>query len=195
MPVYNQSRSRVVKIVFVAIFLIICFQLLNLQILTSEYKLQAESNAIYKKIIYPDRGIIYDQHKKAILENIIMYDLMVTPSEIRGTDTFALCEIFGIDTTEFKKRVLTGIYKNSKYKPSLFEPLVSPEIFARLNENMYKFPGFYITERPIRSYPYHAAAHVLGYLGEVDSAFLKKHSDEGYESRRLCRYDRFRKKL
>lgn len=182
MPVYNQSRSRIIKIIFIAVFLIICLQLLNLQMFSSEYKLQAESNAVYRKVIYPDRGIIYDRKKNAILENTIMFDLMVTPSEIKGTDTVSLCNILGIDTAEFRKKIITCILKNSSYKPSVFEPLLGQEVYALLNENLYKFSGFYITERPVRAYPYHAAAHVLGYLGEVDTAFLKKHKSEGYES-------------
>ena len=182
MPVYNQSRSRIIQIIFILIFLVIIGQLLNLQIFSTKYKLQAENNAIYRKVVYPDRGIIYDRHGKAILENTIMYDLMVTPSEIKGVDTNALCNILGIDTTEFKKRIVTAIIKNSRYKPGIFEPLITDTVFARLNENMYKFPGFSITERPVRAYPFHSAANVLGYLGEVDSNFLKRHADEGYES-------------
>ncbi|WP_153796291.1 penicillin-binding protein 2 [Foetidibacter luteolus] len=181
MPVYNQSRSRVIQIIFIAIFLIIVAQLLNLQLFSSKYKLQAESNAIYRKVVYPDRGIIYDRKRKAVLENTIMYDLVITPSEIRQTDTFALCNILGIDTAEFKKRVLTSIIKNSRYKPSVFVPLLTPELYARLNENMYKFPGFVLQERPVRAYPFGAAGNVLGYLGEVDTGFLRKHVEEGYE--------------
>lgn len=181
MPVYNQSRSRIIQVIFIFVFLLIILQLLNLQIFSNEYKLQAENNAIYRKVIYPDRGIIYDRHGKAILENTVMYDLLVTPSETKGLDTMALCNIIGIDTAEYHKRIITAIIKNSRYKPSIFEPLISDEVFALLNENMYKFPGFNIVERPVRSYPFHAAAHVLGYLGEVDSNFLKRHAGEGYE--------------
>ncbi len=181
MPIYNQSRSRIIQVIFALVFLLIIFQLLHLQIFSSEYKLQAENNAIYRKVIYPDRGIIYDRHGKAILENTIMYDLMVTPSEARGIDTATLCNILGIDTAEYKKRIITAIIKNSRYKPSVFEPLISDEAYARLNEDMYKFPGFTITERPVRAYPFHAAANVLGYLGEVDKNFLKNHASEGYD--------------
>jgi penicillin-binding protein 2 len=166
---------------FILVFLLMLLQLLNLQIFSSEYKLQAENNAIYRKVVYPDRGIIYDRHGKAVLENTIMYDLMVTPSETKGLDTNALCSIVGIDTAEFHKRMVTAIIKNSRYKPSIFEPLISDEVFARLNENMYKFPGFNIVERPVRAYPFHSAANVLGYLGEVDSNFLKRHAGEGYD--------------
>ncbi len=178
---YNQSRSRIIQIFFILVFILMLLQLLNLQIFSTEYKLQAENNAIYRKVVYPDRGIIYDRHGQAVLENTNMYDLMVTPSETKGLDTNALCSIVGIDTAEYHKRIVTAIVKNSRYKPSIFEPLISDEVFARLNENMYKFPGFNIVERPVRSYPFHSAANVLGYLGEVDSNFLKRHAGEGYE--------------
>lgn len=181
MRVYNQSRSRIIQIIFIAVFLIIAVQLLHLQLFSSDYRLQAENNAIYRKVVYPDRGIIYDRKKQAILQNTIMYDLFVTPAEIKGTDTATLCAILNIDTAEFKKRILTCIIKNSRYKPSVFEPLLSNEKYARLNEDMYKFPGFVLQDRPVRSYPFHAAAHVLGYIGEVDTQFLRKHKEEGYE--------------
>src|SRR5678809_1281396 len=147
MPVYNQSRSRIIQVIFILVFLLIILQLLNIQIISDEYKLKADSNAIYRKVIYPDRGIVYDRHGKAILENTVMYDLMVTPFDMKGTDTAGLCSILGIDTAGFRKRIITTIIKNSKYKPGLFEPLISDEVFARLNENMYKFPGFSIVER------------------------------------------------
>lgn len=181
MPVYNQSRSRVIQLIFIAIFLIITAQLLHLQIFSSEYKIQAENNAIYRKVVYPDRGIIYDRKSRAILENTIMYDLMVTPKDARGTDTTILCSILGIDTAEFRKRIVTAIIKNTSYKPSVFAALVSEDIYAQLNENMYRLPGFVLSERPVRKYPFEAAANVLGYLGEVDTTFLRRHKGEGYE--------------
>jgi penicillin-binding protein 2 len=181
MPVYNQSRSRIIQLIFIAIFLVIIAQLLHLQIFSSDLKIQAENNAIFRKVVYPDRGIIYDRKKRAVLENTIMYDLVVTPNQVKGTDTAALCKILSIDTAEFRKRIVTAIIKNSYYKPSAFSALVSPDVYARLNENMYKFPGFVLQERPVRLYPYNAAGHVLGYIGEVDTAYLRKHKEDGYE--------------
>ena len=45
---------------------------------------------------------------------------------------------------------------------------------AKLEENIYKYPGFTLVERPVRTYPYNAAAHIMGYVGEVDSGMLKR---------------------
>ncbi len=181
MSVYNQSRSRVIQIIFVAVFIIITGQLINLQVFSSEYKIMADNNAIYRKVIYPDRGIIFDRKKRAILENIVMFDLMVTPSEAKGVDTITLCKLLQIDTAEFKKRILDARFKNTAVKPSIFEALLSQEMYAKLNENIYRFPGFFLQERSVRSYPYNTAAAFLGYIGEVDTSFLRKHREEGYE--------------
>lgn len=181
MPVYNQSRSRIIQIIFIAVFLVITGQLLHLQIFSSQYKIQAESNAIYRKVVYPERGIIFDRNKHAVLENTIMYDLVFTPNEIKGIDTALLCKLLNIDTADFRKRVIGAIIKNTSYKPSVFEPLLSNEMYAKLNENIYKFPGFILSERPVRTYPYSVAGNILGYLGEVDTNFLKRHKTEGYE--------------
>jgi penicillin-binding protein 2 len=54
--------------------------------------------------------------------------------------------------------------------------------YARVQENLWKFHGFYIQDRPIRSYPFNAGANIFGYLGEVDSNYLKKHDGDGYIS-------------
>ncbi|HTN39164.1 MAG TPA: penicillin-binding protein 2 [Arachidicoccus sp.] len=178
----NQSRSRIILGIFIIVFAIIMAQLLNLQLFSPKYRLQAENNAIFRKVIYPDRGIIYDRKGHAILDNVINFDFTVTPAEARkGVDTATLCEILGIDSAEYHKRMLTAIIKNSSYKPSTFEPLLTKELFAKLNENLYKFPGFALQERPVRTYPFHVGANFLGRLGEVSANFLEEHPDEGYQ--------------
>jgi len=114
MPVYNQSRSRVIQLIFVAIFLVITVQLMHLQIFSSDLKIQAENNAIFRKVVYPDRGIVFDRKRRAILENTIMYDLMVTPNQSKGSDTATMCSILGIDTSDYRKRMQKGLKKQDE---------------------------------------------------------------------------------
>jgi penicillin-binding protein 2 len=174
MPEYNHSRKRVIQLIFFVVFLVIVGQLFNLQILSSKYSKLAEDNAVAKKIVYPGRGIIYDRKGNAILDNIARFDFVVTPFQVKAIDTAALCHLLNIDTAEFNKRLVTAIVKNGRYRPSVFEPFVSAKLQAQLDENMYKFPGFDLSERPVRTYPYKAAAHILGYVGEVDTAIIRK---------------------
>lgn len=174
MALFNQSRSNIIRLIFLGIFFIILVQLMNLQVFSGKYQQLARDNAVFPKVKYPTRGIIYDRKNKAILNNTIMYDLMVTPNEARHIDTLGLCEILGIDTAEYKKRIVEAKLKNGPYRPSIFEDLLTPELHARLDEDIWKFPGFALIERPVRTYPFDAAAHILGYIGEADSGIIKR---------------------
>ena len=132
MPVFNQSRSRIVRLIFLVSFLVLLAQLFVLQVISGKYKKLADENAIFRKIVYPSRGIIYDRKGKAILNNTLMFDLMVTPAEVRGVDTTSLCRLLEIDTVEFRKRIVNAILRNGNYRSSVFEGLLSPEKYARL---------------------------------------------------------------
>lgn len=168
-------------LVFTGMFVIILLQLMNLQLFSTKYRIQADDQGTFRKVIYPDRGIVFDRKGKPILQNTVIYDLMVTPGKIKGTDTMTLCNILGIDTAEFRRRIITAIIKNKSYRASIFEPLLSNEKMAKLNENMYKLaPGYYLQERSVRDYPFDAGGNILGYLGEVDSNILKNPKYQGY---------------
>lgn len=184
MPVFNQSRSRIVRVVFIAAFLIIVIQLFYLQIISGKYARQADENAIFRKPVLPPRGLIFDRKKRAILNNTLTHDLIVKPAQAKGIDTAFFCRLIEIDTAEYKKRMLKARAKDrTGYLPYIFESSISPAKFARLNENLWRFKdAFYIQDRPVRSYPFNAGANIFGYTGEVDSSYLKKHLDEDYVS-------------
>lgn len=183
MSVFNQSRKNVIILVITGMFLVIIIQLANLQLFSSRYKILADDQGKFRKVIYPDRGIVFDLKGRVMLQNTTIYDLMVIPNKIKGVDTASLCNILNIDTAQFAKRIVELILKNGRSRESIFEAQLSEEKMAKLSESMYRFaPGFYMQERSVRSYPYDAGANILGYTAEVDTNFLKKHRDEGYVS-------------
>jgi penicillin-binding protein 2 len=177
------SRSRIIKIIFIVAFIAIVSQLVWLQLVSGKYQQLANENAVLKKTVYPPRGIVFDRRKKAFLTNTLAYDLMVIPSQLKGLDTALFCRLMEIDTTQFRKRIINAIVKNKSFRPSVFESSLPEEKYARFEENGWRFQdAFFIQERPIRSYPFPCGANITGYIGEVDSAYLKKHADEGYQS-------------
>src|SRR5215217_3973083 len=182
MPVFNQSRSYIIRLIFLVAFLVMIGQLFNLQVASSKYQKLAQENAVFKKVVYPPRGIVYDRKKKAIVNNVQMFDLMVTPSEVRNVDPAYLCQLLEIDTAEFKSRMLDAIVRNGRYRASSFEGLLTPEKYARLQENMWRFEdkGFYLQDRKVRTFPFEAGGHFIGYTGEVDSAIIVR-SDGFYQ--------------
>lgn len=183
MSVFNQSRSRIIKLVFVMAFAVIIARLFYLQIISSKYGKMAKSNAILEKPIYPPRGMVFDKHKKVIVNNTLAYDLMVTPAQAKGMDIDFLCKLMEIDTAEYNQRILTSIIKAGRQVPSVFEASLTPQKYARIQENLWRFQSaFYIQERPVRTYPIIAGANIFGYTAEVDSGYLKRHADEDYQS-------------
>ncbi|RYY66321.1 MAG: penicillin-binding protein 2 [Chitinophagaceae bacterium] len=175
MSVFNGSRSYIIRFIFLGVFLIIIAQLVNLQLFSEKYKADALNNAVFRKVVYPPRGIIFDRKDRAIMNNTMMYDLMVVPSEVKGVDTAYLCQLLEIDTAEFNLRIKDAIVGNTRVRPSPFEELLSPEKYARLEENLWRFNrGFYLQQRPVRGYPYNAGAHIMGYVGEADSAIIAR---------------------
>jgi penicillin-binding protein 2 len=66
-------------------------RLFNLQVLNDEYKSKADSNAFYKKTIYPARGLMYDRNGKLLVYNQPAYDITFVPRNVRNLDTLELC--------------------------------------------------------------------------------------------------------
>ncbi len=174
MPVFNQSRSRIIKLIFLVAFVVIIAQLFYLQVVEGKYKQLAFDNAVFPKIIHPERGIIYDRNGKAILNNTIIYDLMVVPAEVKGIDTTEFCRLMNIDTAEFNKKIIEAVLRGTAVRPSVFKGLLTPDLQARFEENSWKYPGFALVERPIRTYPFNAGAHIMGYIREVDPADIER---------------------
>lgn len=176
MPVFNQSRSRIIRVIFAAAFVVITGQLFYLQIVEDKYGIEARRNAVFPEIVWPERGIIYDRKGNPILENIINYDLTVIISEARGINIPEFCRVMQMDTVEYKNRLDKALEKNNKntVKPAVFKGLIPPDQQARFIENSWKFPGFSLAVRPVRSYKFNAAAHILGYVKEVDTKDIEK---------------------
>ncbi len=176
MSVAANPRRLVVAGIFIGVALVILIRLLFLQLFEEKYKIMANDIAIYRKVVYPPRGIIYDRNDSVLCFNQGIYDLMVTPIEVdRGIDTVTFCRMLGIDTAAYGKMVEKAVkFQNGPRRQSVFISQLNPGQTARFLENQYAFPGFQLVERSIRSYPRPSAGVVLGYIGEVSSNMLKK---------------------
>lgn len=170
----SNPRAWIVRLLFAAMAIVLIFRLFNLQVWDDKYKILAEDQAIFRKVIYPARGSIVDRNGKPMLYNNVTFDLMVTPSRIgKDMDTTTFCSILGISPETFVKELNKVLVKTGKQKPGVYKSELSREINARLQENMYLFPGFELVERSMRSYPEAAGALMLGYLSEVTPAMLE----------------------
>ncbi len=98
---------------------------------------------------------------------------MINPSQLRSFDTIDFCEILKITPEDVVNRIREA-RNYSYYKPSVFLKQISSVTYAVLQEKMYKFPGFFVQPRTLRNYPKKIAAHVLGYVGEVNDQTIEQ---------------------
>ena len=172
----------------VATFIVIVYiiRLFTLQLMSDDYKKNADSNAFLKKIAYPSRGVIKDRHGKLLVYNQPSYDIMVVMNEAKNhLDTLEFCEALGITREEFDERMeaIKDRSKNpgySRFTEQMFMSQLSDHDFSVLQEKMYRFPGFYAQKRSIRQYEYPYAAHVLGDVAEVSPSDIEE--DDYYQS-------------
>jgi penicillin-binding protein 2 len=168
------NRKFVVGGLFGTILIIFLIRLFSIQVIDDSYKTSSENNVLRKEVDYPSRGLVYDRNDKLIVYNEAAYDLMITPNQLKEIDTNLLCTILNVDTINLIKRFKKA--KNySSYKASVFMKQISVETYAKLQEHLYLFPGFYARPRTLRKYPINAASHILGYVGEVSRKTVKKH--------------------
>ena len=176
---YNlEKRKLVIGGFIVAIVIIYIIRLVQLQVLDSTYKAHADNNAFMEKVIYPSRGLIYDRNDSLVVYNSPEYDLMMIPKDVLPFDTIDFCNTLKISREEFDRR-LQEMQKGRSYSSftqQVFMNHLSPEDYGRLQEKLYRFPGFFVVQRILRQYNYHVAANVLGDIREVNARDIENDS-------------------
>lgn len=173
------SRKYVIIFIFTMVLFLFIVKLYYLQVIENKYSTSAKNLVIRTVTEYPMRGLIYDRNGKLIVYNDAVYDLMVIPRQIKNLDTAEFCTLLNIDSTYFKKRMKKAI-RYSRYKPSVFIKQLSKDEYAKIEDKMYKFKGFFVQRRALRKYTKPIAGHLLGSVGEVNQRDLKR--DHYYRS-------------
>jgi penicillin-binding protein 2 len=168
------NRKYVIMALFVVASLGLLIRLFILQVVKDSYRLSADNNVLRYVTQYPARGLIYDRNGKLIVFNQAAYDLMVVPAQTsKVIDTVGFCSLLGISNELFLERMRAAV-NYSRRAPSVLLKQISNETYARLQEKMFLYPGFYVQPRTLRKYSRPVAAHILGYVSEVDEGIIRK---------------------
>ncbi|WP_443939855.1 penicillin-binding protein 2 [Pedobacter sp. MW01-1-1] len=171
------NRKYIIQGLFIVVALILLGKLFYIQLISDKAFLAAESNVLKRKYKYPARGAILDRNMKVIVQNEPVYDLMVIPNEVKAFDTLSLANALELSMQDIRKN-LKKAKARSNYQSTAFVKQISVESYARLQEIMYRFPGFSTQDRTVRHYPDSVGGQLFGYVKEVDSADIA--NSEGY---------------
>lgn len=167
------KRGYIISAIVALVVFIYILRLFSMQIMEDKYKDAADSNAFLKRTLYPPRGLIYDRNGELLVYNQPAYDIMLIKREMpQDFDTIDFCSTLDITKEEFIERIHDLSQKRgySRYTPQIFMTQLSMENIAKLQEKLYKFPGFSLQNRTLRDYTYPSACHVLGSIGEVSQS-------------------------
>ena len=167
------NRKYVITALLVLACLGLLIRLFIIQVVKNTYRLSADNNVLRYVTQYPARGLVYDRNGELIVYNQAAYDIMVVPSQTTKIDTSGFCDLLGISPDLFRREMRNAIIY-SRRAPSVFLKQISNETYARFQEKMFMYPGFYVQPRTLRKYSKPVGAHVLGYVSEVDDGVIKK---------------------
>ncbi|MGB1039866.1 MAG: peptidoglycan D,D-transpeptidase FtsI family protein [Flavobacteriales bacterium] len=166
-----ESRRTVILIIILSVGFIFTMRLLFVQVFNPKWKNESLKISETKRIVEPERGIIFDRNGKLLAANETIFELRLTPNRVKDFDTAQLSELTGVPYDSIKPR----INKLKRYwrLKQVFVKRVPQNKVSKLISVIYKFKGFELAEKSIRTYPSNCAAHVLGYVREVDGEIIK----------------------
>lgn len=177
-----ENRRYVIGGVAIVIVFIYLVRLFTLQLMSDDYKKNADSNAFRKEIQYPSRGLILDRKGRLLVYNESSYNIMVVMNDQRGIDTLDFCQTVGITKDFYIKRMdeIKSKISYSRYTPQLFMSQIPAEEFSVFREKLFRFKGFSVEKRSVRHYTTGLGAHLLGDVGEVNDKDIA--NDDYYQS-------------
>jgi penicillin-binding protein 2 len=179
----NEGRKDIIQVLVLLVAVIFLFKLFFIQVVDGRYAEMADSNAILRQVDYPVRGLIFDRNNKLLVYNTPEYDLQVVTKEIHQLDSADFCAVFRLTPQELRTKFkeLKAKREYSPVKLTTFLTQLSNEDFARIQDRLDDFSGFYIQARSTRSYSTSAFANALGYVSEISKPQLKRDSTRTYK--------------
>jgi penicillin-binding protein 2 len=178
-------RIKLVGLICILIFLFLASGLFSLGVIHhGKYRELSEKNCI-RLIPQPgSRGKILSSEGDCIADNYLTYDIMLLPqnTDLLKRSLKSLAAILNIDLKEISARYKTG-YISPSMPITIMKNANSKKAIA-VEEAKAGIPGVVIQPAPLRTYPYgRTAAHVIGYLAEIDHWRLTKLADYGYKTK------------
>lgn len=174
---YLRARIAYATLSIFLVFLFIVGRLWYLQVFKGEeFRVLSENNRTRVQDLLPTRGLILDATGRILVDNYPAYDLGIVRENVRDAQELKLrlSRLLNMPLSRLDK-AFKEARSTPSFKPALIRADLAWEELAALEVHRFELPGTLITIRPRRKYLNESlAAHAIGYLGEVNTAQLKK---------------------
>ena len=176
------GRLQFLRAVIVLIIMVLIGRAGYLQVYDGElYARLAEGNRIRIIPAEAARGTFYDRNGELLVTNRPGFAVSLLPlTEPVSPEVIArVSKLINVPVAEIQQKIDAHI----GFDPIRIKTDVLPDIVTIIEEQKDDYPGVVIEVLPIRDYIYgEYAAHVFGYVSEINEEELERRKDEGYKS-------------
>lgn len=141
-----------------------------------EFVTRSDNNRVKPRAIPPARGLIFDRNGVLLADNVPAFRLEVVPEQVPDMKAM-LAQIGSVipvsddDIETFKKQ----LKQSRRFESVPLKLRLTEDEIDRFAVNRWRFPGMDVVPYLTRRYPYGALfAHVVGYVGRIDSDDLNR---------------------
>ncbi|HEY3314393.1 MAG TPA: penicillin-binding protein 2 [Bacillota bacterium] len=178
-----ERRVNLFTLVVLIVFVVLGSRLAYMQLVQGrQYERLAEGNRIRRLPIAAPRGLFYDRYGTVMVTSRPAFTVSITPSPAATSDEVLsrLSGIIGMSVADIRKEM--AAQAGRPFEPVRLKTNLSPEEHTRLEELKSELPGVIVDVQPIRDYlEGTSAAHILGYVGEINAEQLAADKDKFYQ--------------
>lgn len=182
-PEAFERRLTVLLTVIAGLLGILAIRLWQVQIVQGDYFLRlSEENRVRVTTVPAPRGVIMDQRGRPLAVNRPAFTVALVPAEMRypAHEVRVVARVLGMDAADVARKLAAT--QDRPVAPVRLRWDVPKQIVAALEESGMDLPGVLVEVEPVREYLYHdLAAHLLGYVGEINDQELRSLRSRGYE--------------
>jgi penicillin-binding protein 2 len=185
-----RRRYHLMIVGIVLCFAVLTARLAQLQIAEAQaHRAQARRNIVGRVTLATTRGVIRDSQGRVLASNRPSSDIYVVPGVIDLKETWPkvvlLMGLGAAEAKDLKAKIVEIVAQEGKRKlqQTLLAVDVSRDVVASLETHAAELPGVDVVPTPVRVYPYgQTAAHLLGYMREIDAESLARHDGQTYRA-------------
>ncbi len=178
-----RRRAAFIYGLLAIVFIGLTARLVYLQLVHGErYTFLSENNRVRLKRVPGTRGMIYDRNGELLVDSRPSFDLIFVPEDTKDPEQ-TLRALAGRLTWDVDELLQT--YEDNKSRSAFDEIVLGKDIewaaVVAVETHQLDLPGVSLRIRPRRNYadgP--GAAHIMGYMGEINQRQLKNYKEQGY---------------
>lgn len=184
---HRMDRSlRTASVLAALVFLLLAARLFYLQVILGDQCYTKSTNNFEKKQERPAvRGQVRDQKGRVVAENRPAYAVYITPRYLTEDALQRLRKFLELTDEQFigLRQKIASRKGLDRFHALLAFDDISRDQMAMLESEKMMLSGVEVGSRPHRSYPHGPlAAHLVGYLGQLNTEELTQRKPDGYRS-------------